>query len=108
MSIDISESPVRRRGYGEIYPTLPVTEFTTPVYECHVRICEDSDGGYCGYVANLPGVVSQGNTIEDAIANTREAAEAALMEYKERGSIPWGDFDLELEVTVEKRILIDV
>lgn len=38
----------------------------------------DPDGGYVAHIAELPGAISQGDTVEEALANVREAAEAYL------------------------------
>jgi predicted RNase H-like HicB family nuclease len=38
----------------------------------------DPDGGYVAQVAELPGAISQGDTVEQALANVREAAELYL------------------------------
>jgi predicted RNase H-like HicB family nuclease len=38
----------------------------------------DPDGGYVAQLAELPGVISQGDTVEEALANVREAAELYL------------------------------
>jgi predicted RNase H-like HicB family nuclease len=36
------------------------------------------DGGYTAYVPSLPGCISEGETIEEAAANVREAIELYL------------------------------
>jgi predicted RNase H-like HicB family nuclease len=38
----------------------------------------DPDGGYVAQTAELPGAISQGDTVEEALANVREAAELYL------------------------------
>ncbi|QSB14841.1 type II toxin-antitoxin system HicB family antitoxin [Natronosporangium hydrolyticum] len=38
----------------------------------------DLDGGYVAQVAELPGAISQGETVEEALVNVREAAELYL------------------------------
>jgi len=38
----------------------------------------DPDGGYVAQIAELPGAISQGDTVEEALANVREAAELYL------------------------------
>lgn len=38
----------------------------------------DPDGGYVAQMAELPGAISQGDTVEEALANVREAAELYL------------------------------
>jgi predicted RNase H-like HicB family nuclease len=43
------------------------------------------EGGYTVYVPALPGCVSQGETVEEATANIKEAIELYLESLKERG-----------------------
>jgi len=38
----------------------------------------DPDGGFVVQIAELPGAISQGDTVEEALANIREAAELYL------------------------------
>jgi predicted RNase H-like HicB family nuclease len=37
-----------------------------------------AEGGYTAYVASLPGCISEGDTLEEALANVREAIELYL------------------------------
>lgn len=47
------------------------------------------EGGYTVYVPALPGCVSQGETVEEALANIKEAIEVYLESLKQRGiSLP--------------------
>jgi antitoxin HicB len=46
---------------------------------------EPDEGGYWVKVPALPGCVTQGETIEEALANAREAIEAYVLSAKERG-----------------------
>jgi predicted RNase H-like HicB family nuclease len=43
------------------------------------------EGGYSVYVPVLPGCVSQGETVEEAMANIKEAIEVYIESLKERG-----------------------
>jgi predicted RNase H-like HicB family nuclease len=43
-----------------------------------------AEGGYTVYVPSLPGCVSQGETIQEAMANIKEAIELYLESFKER------------------------
>ena len=45
----------------------------------------DEDGGYVVSCPSLPGCYSQGETIEDALANIREAIELCLEDMREHG-----------------------
>ena len=42
------------------------------------------EGGYTVYVPSLPGCVSQGETIPEAMTNIKEAIELYLESFKER------------------------
>jgi predicted RNase H-like HicB family nuclease len=65
-------------------------------YRCKVRLCPDESGGYFVVALNLPGVVSEGDTEEEAIANMREACAGAIESYlAHQGSIPWRSVDAE-------------
>jgi len=43
------------------------------------------DGGYTVYVPSLPGCISEGETIEEALANIREAIALYLEPLEEEG-----------------------
>jgi len=43
------------------------------------------EGGYTVYVPTLPGCVSQGETVEEALDNIKEAIEVYLESIKQRG-----------------------
>jgi antitoxin HicB len=45
----------------------------------------DEDGGYVVSCPSLPGCYSEGETIEDALANIREAIELCLDDMREHG-----------------------
>jgi len=44
----------------------------------HVLIEQDEDGGYVGKVAELQGCLSQGDTLDELMANIKEAIELCL------------------------------
>ncbi len=44
----------------------------------HVLIEQDEDGGYVGKVPELPGCLSQGDTLDELMANIKEAIELCL------------------------------
>lgn len=79
-------------------PSIPATEhpwlFPERTYECEVRLVDEEEGGYSVYVPELPGVVSEGDTYEQAISNIREALAAALRVYCDSDQpIPWDKAD---------------
>lgn len=64
---------------------------------------EETEGGYSVHVPGLPGCASQGETVEEALSNIREAIELYLETLKEDGlPIPKGSEVLikEVEFTV--------
>lgn len=59
-------------------------------YSCRVWVHREACGGFSAEIITLPGVASQGNTEDEAIANLREAFKGAIESYLESGSaIPW-------------------
>lgn len=46
---------------------------------------ESDEGGYWVKVPTLPGCVTQGETVEEALANSKEAIEAYILSLKDRG-----------------------
>jgi antitoxin HicB len=59
-------------------------------YKCPVLLITEKEGGFSAVSANLPGVGSQGETEEEALANFEEAMAGALASYREHGEeIPW-------------------
>jgi predicted RNase H-like HicB family nuclease len=48
-----------------------------------VILREESEGGYSAQCIELPGAISQGETLEQAIANIREAIEGYLEAFPE-------------------------
>jgi predicted RNase H-like HicB family nuclease len=53
--------------------------------EYTVLIHPAEEGGFWAEVPELPGCYSQGETVEEALSNSREAIEAHLMALKEEG-----------------------
>jgi predicted RNase H-like HicB family nuclease len=59
--------------------------------ECHALICpEQKDGGFSIHCINLPGVISEGETVDEAIDNITDAFRETISYYREAGQrIPW-------------------
>lgn len=54
----------------------------------HVLIEQDEDGGYVGKVVELRGCLSQGDTLDELMANIKEAIELCLeVEAEEKQEI---------------------
>jgi len=85
-------------------------EFSGQTYECRVLLCPESTGGYSAIALRLPGVVSQGESVEDALKNVSEAFAAAVGVYLEEGGhIPWEEVPVERSKgCLERWILVDV
>ncbi len=58
-------------------------------YQFEIAVCPEAEGGYSVVVPELAGVVTEGDTVDEAIAHAAEAIQGALLVYKEDGgSIP--------------------
>ena len=54
-------------------------------------VLEPSDeGGYTVYVPSLPGCISEGDTVEDALANVQEALELYLEPVEDDRAVEMG------------------
>ena len=60
---------------------------------------QEASGGYWGEVPALPGCYSQSETVEDLLANLREAIAGTLEVMKEEGATPESNVQI-LEVAV--------
>jgi antitoxin HicB len=70
----------------------------------HYRILlrREPEGGYTVTVPMLPGCVTYGETIDDAIAMAREAIELSIEDLQEKGEdIPTEEGLLEYTLTIE-------
>lgn len=66
--------------------------FNSSVYECRVLLCPEQSGGFSAHALRLPGVASQGETVEEALQAVAEAFLGAIEAYREEGTeIPWSD-----------------
>jgi len=66
---------------------------TPPPHEFLVAICDEEEGGYSAFAVNYPGVVSQGDTVEEAKANIAEAFTAMLEACRKHGrNLEFSDF----------------
>lgn len=63
-----------------------VDEVVSPPHEILAAICaEEEDGGFSVFALNYPGVISQGETIEEAKANIAEAFLALFESRRKHG-----------------------
>ena len=75
--------------------------------ECRIIIIQEEDG-FSAHAADLPGTLSEGDTIDEAVNNIADALQCTLAEYRLRGQIPWSRSEIDGDVVCEKRILVDV
>ena len=69
---------------------------------CRILLRKEPEGGYTVIVPSLPGCVTYGNTIEEAIEMAKEAIELYIESLKEHGEeIPTEEGTLEYTLTVE-------
>lgn len=80
------------------------------VFECRVLLCPEDEGGYSAHALRLPGVVSQGDSIEEALGNVEDAFRETLISYREDNrDIPWAAVEIDRPIgSIEKWTLVDV
>lgn len=60
-------------------------------YHCGVLLCAEEEGGFSAFCLNLPGVVSQGESEDEALKNIADAFSQTIAAYRNLGdAIPWG------------------
>ena len=71
-------------------------------YDDRILLRKEPEGGYTVTVPSLPGCVTFGETVEEAITMAREAIELYLEDLREKGEeIPTEEGLLEYTLTVE-------
>ncbi|HYL72572.1 MAG TPA: type II toxin-antitoxin system HicB family antitoxin, partial [Bryobacteraceae bacterium] len=67
-----------------------------------ILIREEPSGGFWGEVPSLPGCYSQGETVDELLANLREAISGVLEVMREEGRSPEANVQvLELAISVQ-------
>lgn len=79
-------------------------------YECRVLLCPEPEGGFSAHALRLPGVVSEGETEQEALDNIAEAFRGAIAAYRQGGdAIPWETVEIErTKGSLERWILVNV
>lgn len=82
-------------------------------YECRVLLCPEEEEGFSAHALNIAGVVSEGDTINEALRNIADAFKATIEYHLESNTpIPWRDGDPEffadMTNTIERWIAVDV
>lgn len=69
--------------------------------EYQVVFQEETEGGFSAWVPDLPGCASQGETLEEALENIREAIELYLQDVKE----DIADYDYKQQFIVPVKLI---
>ncbi len=79
-----------------------VMKFKTMQYNYKVLLNIEEEGGYQVTVPALPGCITQGDTIEEALAMAKEAVELYVEELQSRGeAIPDNSKTLEYSLNLQ-------
>ena len=107
--MSIADIDHRRGAMSEFVDSVTWSEAGPGSYECRAYVLREQDG-FSAYVADLPGVASQGETAASALDNLKEAFRGALAVYQsESGQIPWLPRPEEKPPeALERWILVDV
>ena len=108
--LPIEEKPDRFGSPSKVLEATPWETLGDNVFECRVLLCPEEEGGYSAHAIRLPGVVSQGETVQAALANISEAFRGAISLYMEQGSgIPWANVEIDRpRGWLERWILVNV
>ena len=72
------------------------------MFTYNVQLRKEEEGGYTAIVPTLPGCITYGETVDEAIAMVKEAVELYIDELIDRGeSVPDDSHTLELSIHVE-------
>lgn len=106
----IEERPTRFGSLSEMSWDRRWDHVDNKPYVCRSLLCPELDGGFSVHALRLPGVASQGDTIEEALENIADAFRGAVQYYlNEEGAIPWADAGVERTKGSEERwILVNV
>lgn len=79
-------------------------------YRCRVVAIPEDCGGFSIFATELPGVASQGETIEEARDNIKDALIEAIRYYMSVGEdIPWGNADVQKSAdSIELSVRVNV
>jgi predicted RNase H-like HicB family nuclease len=74
------------------------------IWECNmlrqVILIPDETGGYTVEVPSLPGCISEGDTLDEALANIKEAIELYIEVLREDGKDIPEDFPAPIQVAI--------
>jgi len=81
-------------------------------YPITVTPLQDGDGGYLASIPDLPGCIADGDTVEQAVTELRDAFEAwSAAEIEDKGSMPppksySGQFVVRMPKSLHQRLAI--
>ncbi len=85
-----ADIPVRGGNPACQIPSVDWATYTHEcVFQCEAIFCSE-DEGFSVHCLNLPGVISQGDSEQQAIENIKDAFRETILYHKETGTpIPW-------------------
>ena len=110
-ALNVEDVDLRRGTNPELYAyECTYREYSDRTFEGRVLIRPEEEGGYSVVALRLRGVVSEGDTVDEAVENIREAFAGAVADYLEHGEeIPWGNVEVDrCPGCIEKWIVVDV
>lgn len=103
---------ITERAGQELTIVSPAWETPENAFECRVLLQPEDCGGFSAHALNLKGIVSEGDTEEEALRNIADAFRGAIAVYAESGmDIPWGPVDIDspgVPGSKERWIIVDV
>lgn len=94
-------------GLQEEFPSIQ--DFSNKVVRvCRIALISDEEyGGYTAIATRLPGVISEGDTKEEAVSRIVEAFKGAIECYIELGQeIPWADVAIDSPIAFSLETLV--
>lgn len=83
--IDAISGPMRRTGWSGMPRDLPYTPIMAKPSEIEFVFEPQDEGGYHVYAPDLPGLHTQGDTLDEAIANAEEALQLYVEGLRDEG-----------------------
>ena len=105
------ESPMRFGSEQQSFDAALEWEFLREsTLECRVLLVPEEEGGYSAHCLRLPGGISEGETIDEALTNIADAFRESIRYYRDSGTgIPWQERELDRpKGSVVRWILVNV
>lgn len=108
-TIDIDTLPNRLEPDTFKSPNWTVAEPNKEIgYRCELRLEPATEGGFVAYVAQLKGIISEGDSEDEAVRNVTEALRAAIAVYSEEGdSVPWAEPERKTKEEVSRWVVVN-